>query len=197
MTDAFELPDVGSFSTTIRPGAWTIDPDHTGVVFSVRHLGVSRVTGRIPVTGGSIEVRTPEGDSDVEVRIAMDRIDTGSAERDRHLRSPDFFDVDLFPEATFRSTTLQLGPRLAGPHLLRGDLTLLAITKEVELEVVFAGAGSDPFGFERAFFTAHAEVDRQWWGIGSGWAMAADGLVIGHRVDLELVVEATRQADGR
>jgi len=173
---------------------WEIDSGHSGVHFSVRHMVVAKVRGKFSRWSGVL--RAADGDearASVEVVIDASSIDTGVADRDAHLKSPDFLDVAHHPEITFkaeRSETL-------APERLRvvGDLTIRGVTRPVVLDVEYAGRTKDPWGHERAGFTAKTSIDRKDFGLTWNQLLEAGGVMVGDRVDIEIEVEAVKQAE--
>jgi polyisoprenoid-binding protein YceI len=174
-------------------GTWNIDPSHSAISFTVRHLVVSKTRGRFTRWSGRLRF-DPENPtaSSVEVSIEPASVDTADAERDAHLRSPDFFDVEKFPTASFRSTKVE--DRGGGRYRVSGDLTLHGVTRPVLLEVVYEGSGKDPWGGERAGFTASASIDRKQFGLEWNKALETGGLLVGEKVDLTLEIETIKQA---
>jgi polyisoprenoid-binding protein YceI len=172
---------------------WEIDSSHSGIHFSVRHMVVAKVRGRFARWSGAVV--TDGGDlSNANVAIVIDAssIQTGVADRDAHLKSADFFDVANYPELTFKSKRVEpLGrDRLA----LTGDLTIRGVTREVVLEVEDAGRTKDPWGNERAGFAAKGSIDRKDFGLSWNQILETGGLMVGERIDIEIEVEAVRQA---
>src|SRR3954468_21882901 len=172
---------------------WKIDPSHSAIHFSVRHMVVSKTRGRFTKWTGDIRF-DPENPaaSSVEVSIDPASIDTADAQRDAHLRSPDFFDVEKFPSAAFRSTKIE---RAGGQYRVHGDLTVHGVTRSVVLDATFEGAGKDPWGGERAGFSASVTIDRKDYGLEWNKALETGGLLVGEKVSLDLEVEAVKQAE--
>lgn len=171
---------------------WQIDSAHSGIHFSVRHLVIAKVRGQFGRWTGALAV--PDGDfskATVEVAIDAASIETGVADRDAHLRSADFFDVERFPEITFRSRRVE--PIAEGRFALVGDLTLRGTTREVPLEVESAGQTRDPWGNVRAGFAGKTAVDRKEFGLTWNQALEAGGVMVGDKVEIEVEVEAVRQ----
>ncbi|MCB1008827.1 MAG: YceI family protein [Acidobacteria bacterium] len=171
---------------------WQIDSAHSGIHFSVRHLVIAKVRGQFGRWTGALAV--PDGDfskATVEVAIDAASIETGVADRDAHLRSADFFDVERFPEITFRSRRVE--PIAEGRFALVGDLTLRGTTREVSLEVESAGQTRDPWGNVRAGFAGKTAVDRKEFGLTWNQALEAGGVMVGDKVEIEVEVEAVRQ----
>ena len=169
------------------PGEWALDAAHTTVGFTARHLMVTKVRGRFEDFTGTVHVTEDPLASWVEVEISTPSIVTGSEQRDQHLKSPDFLDVETFPAMTFRSTKLE--PTGGRSFRLHGDLTIRDVTEPVVLEGEFLGLVGDPWGGTRAGFTASTEIDRERWGMTWNVAMETGGLLVSKKVQLELEVQ--------
>ncbi len=172
---------------------WNLDTVHSGINFSVRHMVVSKVRGRFTKFSGSVAL--DEGDltgSTVEATIDASSIDTGTAQRDEHLRSADFFDVEHFPELRFRSTKIE--KRGGDRYWLTGDLTIRDVTRPIELDAEYGGRGKDPWGNERVGFTARATLDRKDFGLKWNQVLETGGVLVSDRVEIELEVQAVRAA---
>lgn len=170
-------------------GQWKIDPVHSEVSFVVRHMMVSKVRGRFDSFGGELVTADDPLDSSVSVTIDARSIDTGQPDRDGHVRSADFFDVESYPDITFHSTVLH--PE--GDHfLLDGDLTIRGVTKPVTLYLEVNGFGPDAFGGTRAGFSARTEINRQDFGVSyNGPIPGANGAVIlSDKIQITIEVEA-------
>jgi polyisoprenoid-binding protein YceI len=171
---------------------WEIDSSHSGIHFSVRHLVIAKVRGQFSRWTGAVIV--PDGDftkASVEAVIDASSIETGVADRDAHLKSADFFDVAHFPEVVFKAT--RVAPK--GDDLqLVGALTIKGLTREVTLEVEQLGTVKDPWGNERAAFSAKTAIDRKDFGLTWNQALETGGVMVGDKVTLEIEVEAVRQA---
>ena len=172
---------------------WNIDPSHSAIAFSVRHLVVSKTRGRFLKWSGQIRFDPDEpAASSVDVTIDPASLDTAEPQRDAHLRSADFFDVEKFPTASFRSTKVE---GLAGDrYRITGNLTLHGVTKAVVLDATYEGSGKDPWGGERAGFVASTSIDRRDFGLEWNKALETGGLLVGEKVELTLEVEAVKQA---
>jgi len=172
---------------------WNLDTVHSGINFTVRHMVVSKVRGRFAKFGGSVAL--DEGDltrSVVEATIEASSIDTGTAQRDDHLRSADFFDVEHFPQIRFRSTRIE---KLGGDNYrLTGELTIRDVTRPIALDAEYGGRGKDPWGNERVGFTAKGSLDRKDFGLKWNQALETGGVLVSDRVDIELEVQAVRVA---
>jgi polyisoprenoid-binding protein YceI len=183
-------------STTESTRPWSIDLAHSGVNFSVRHMVISKVRGRFARFGGSLQLDEKNLTRSVlDIHIDASSIETGVADRDAHLKSPDFFDVERFPELTYRSR--QVEKTGADTYRVLGDLTIHGTTREVALEVEAGGVGKDPWGNERAGFAARTRVDRKDFGLTWNKALETGGVLVGEHVEIEIEVEAVRAADQR
>jgi polyisoprenoid-binding protein YceI len=169
-------------------GVYTVDAAHTSVEFVGRHLMITKVRGRFPDVSGTITIADEPEQSHVEVEIGVASIDTGNRDRDNHLRSADFFDVDHHPTITFSSTKVEA--TRSGAWLVTGDLTVRGVAHLVTLQVDFDGAGTSPVGDERIAFSAAAEVDREDWGLTWNMALETGGVLVGKKVAIELNVQA-------
>lgn len=171
--------------------SWNIDTSHSGINFSVRHMVVSKVRGRFAKFTGAIALN--ESDltrSTLEATIDAASIDTGTPERDVHLRSADFFDAAVFPTLRYRSRRIEA---LSGDrYRVIGDLTIRDVTREVPLEVEYGGRATDPWGNERVGFTARASVDRKEFGLAWNQVLEAGGVLVGDRIDIDIELEAVK-----
>jgi polyisoprenoid-binding protein YceI len=173
------------------PGTYVLDTSHTHVGFAARHLMVSKVRGRFTAFSGTITVAEDPAESTVDVAIEAGSIDTRDEQRDGHLRSPDFLDVEKHPELTFHSTTVK---SMGGDRwIVEGDLTVREATRPVQLEVTFEGATGDPWGNTRIGLSAKGELDREDFGLTWNVALETGGVLVGKRVVLEIEAEAIRQ----
>jgi polyisoprenoid-binding protein YceI len=173
------------------PGTYILDTSHTHIGFAARHLMVSKVRGRFTAFSGTITVAEDPAESTVDVAIEAGSIDTRDEQRDGHLRSPDFLDVEKHPELTFHSTTVK---SMGGDRwIVEGDLTVREATRPVQLEVTFEGATGDPWGNTRIGLSAKGELDREDFGLTWNVALETGGVLVGKRVVLEIEAEAIRQ----
>jgi len=172
------------------PGRWRIDPGHAEVAFIGRHFMLTKIRGRFPGITGSITVAEDPGESTAEVTIDMASVTSGSAARDDHLRSADHFDTARHPTATFtgRATGWQ-GTR----GQLAGQLTIAGITRPVTLAVHYLGHAADPWGGQRAIFTAEGTLNREDWGLTWNMPLANGGLLVSKEIRIEINLEAVRQ----
>ena len=171
-------------------GTWALDPSHSSVAFSVRHLGLSKVRGRFSSFAGDVVIAEDPTQSGVEVRIDVASIDTRDEKRDEHLRTNDFFNAPEFPTMTFTSTSVSGS---GSEWQVTGDLTIRGITRQVVLDATFEGTASDPWGGSRAAFTATTEVDREQFGMTWNAALETGGVVVGKKVKIEIEAEAVLQ----
>ncbi|HEV7465933.1 MAG TPA: YceI family protein [Candidatus Dormibacteraeota bacterium] len=186
MTTAYTPTGLSGLSA----GTWTIDPVHSEVAFSVRHMMVGKVRGRFTAFSGEI-VATDDGSATVNVSIDVTSVDTQNAQRDEHIRSGDFFEAATYPQAAFRSTGLRAH---GGQSYVDGELTLHGVTRPVTLELEPGGVTRDPYGNVRAGFSATTEIARNDYGITIQMPMDGGGVVVGEKVRITLEVEAVLQA---
>jgi polyisoprenoid-binding protein YceI len=174
------------------PGTFVLDAAHTRVGFVARHLMVSKVRGAFTQVSGEVVIGADPAESSVTAVIPAVSIDTGVADRDAHLRSPEFLDVETFPTLNFRSTGVVLDRD--NTFTLRGELTVRDVTREVALEVEFEGVARSPWGQEVIGFTATTEIDRDEFGITWNQTLETGGVLVGRKVKIEISAEAVRQA---
>jgi polyisoprenoid-binding protein YceI len=180
----------GATTTTTT---WNIDPAHTNVEFGIRHLMISTVKGRFAQVGGSATIDTANPSAmtlDVEIGVAS--IDTRQEQRDAHLRSADFFDVERFPTMRFVGT--RIDGDIDAEFTLDGELTIRDVTRPLVLHVTSEGRVRDPWGNERAGFSATGKIDRRAYGLTWNQALEAGGVVVGDEVKISVDVELTRAA---
>jgi polyisoprenoid-binding protein YceI len=176
---------------TLTPGTYVIDPAHSDIGFVARHAMVTKVRGRFTELEGSIVIGQDAASSSAEATLNVASITTNQADRDAHLRSGDFFDVEKYPTISFRST----GVRVDGAgYLLDGELTIKDVTKPITLEVEFGGVATDPFGNVRAGFSAEVDVEREEWGLTWNAALETGGVLVSKKVKLQVDVSAIKQA---
>jgi polyisoprenoid-binding protein YceI len=177
--------------TATGVSTWTVDPAHSGVEFAVKHMMISSVKGRFRSFGGAIRLdeEHPENSS-VTATIDTASVDTGVDQRDEHLRSADFFEVERFPEITFRSTVVE---HIEGDRWrITGDLTIRDITREVVLDTEYEGQIKDAYGKQRAAFSADTELNRKDFGLNWNGLIEAGGVVVGDKVRVTLNIAAVR-----
>jgi len=167
---------------------FSIDPAHSDVSFSVRHMVFAKVRGHFRKFSGNVTLDDANpAASSVEAEIESASIDTGSADRDKHLRTPDFLDVEKFPKLTFKSSKVEgKGDKLS----VTGTLTMHGVSKEVVLDVERTGSGKDPWGNERQGFAAKGSLNRKDFGLAWNQALEAGGVLVGEKIELELEVQA-------
>ena len=168
-------------------GTWIIDPVHSEVGFSVRHMMVSKVRGKFASFDGEIVTAENPLDSAVTATVDLSSVDTGNADRDNHIRSADFFEVEAHQTMTFRSTGIRVDD---GDYVLDGELTLRGVTKNVSLALELGGFGPDAFGGVRSGFTATGTINRKDFGVDFNAAMETGGVVVGDKVTVQLEIEA-------
>jgi polyisoprenoid-binding protein YceI len=180
----------------MRTDRWEIDSSHSSVHFSVRHLVIAKVRGTFARWSGTVQA--PGGDfskATVDVAIDASSIDTGVAQRDAHLKSPDFFDVEKYPELHFVGKRVEAR---SGKNVdVIGDLTIRGITREVVLHVEQHGQAKDPWGNLRAAFTAKTSIDRKDFGLTWNQLLESGGVVVGDRVEIEAEIEAVKQVEAQ
>ena len=170
-----------------KAGTWTIDPVHSDVSFMVRHLVVSKVRGFFRTFEGALVTgETPE-ESSVSAIIQLDSIDTNDEQRNAHLRSADFFEVEKYPAMTYQSTAVRQD---GDDWLVEGDLNLKGVTRQVPLKLELNGFGPDAYGGYRAGFSAKGEINRHDFGVSFSATTETGGLVVGDKVTILLEVEA-------
>jgi polyisoprenoid-binding protein YceI len=176
---------------------WQLDPAHTTIEFAVKHMMFTTVRGRFKSFSGTVHVdeRNPDK-SRVEVSIDAASIDTGVADRDAHLRSADFLDVENQPTITFRSTRVDGTHKKEGERFtVTGDLEIRGTAIPVTLEATFEGVGKDPWGKQRAGFAARTEIDRREWGLRWNQALETGGVLVANKVRIEVEAQAVKQSD--
>jgi polyisoprenoid-binding protein YceI len=172
-------------------GVYDIDGAHTSVEFVGRHLMITKVRGRFSDVRGRITIGEEPENSHVEVEIGVASLSTGNDDRDAHLKSEDFFDVEHYPTITFASTAVR--PRRENTWELVGDLTVRGTTRSVSLQVDFDGGGVSPMGDERIGFSAATDVNREDFGLTWNVALETGGLLVGKTARIELAVQAIAQ----
>jgi polyisoprenoid-binding protein YceI len=175
-------------------GTWDLDPAHTRLGFAARHAMVATVRGSFGVFSGVISIDSADPTrSTAEVHIDAASLTTGNEQRDTHLRSPDFLDVEKYPELVFRSTRAEVVG--AGEFKLHGELTVRGQSHPVVLDLEFQGSSPDPFGNQRAGFEGRTTINRKDWGLTWNVAIEGGGILVGDKVKLELDVSAVKRAE--
>jgi polyisoprenoid-binding protein YceI len=170
---------------------WAIDPVHSVPEFSVKHMVISTVKGRFTKVEGAIMLdEANPANSSVKATIDVTTIDTGEAQRDTHLRSADFFDVEKFPTIAFTSSKVER--KSDDEYKVTGDLTIRDVTRPVVLDVEYEGQIKDAYGKQRAAFTATTQIDRKDFGLNWNMALEAGGFIVSNNVKVTLHIAAVR-----
>ncbi|AJW41234.1 polyisoprenoid-binding protein [Rhodococcus sp. 06-418-5] len=183
MTTAIALPE-------LTAGTWVIDPAHSTVGFTVRHLVVSKVRGRFQNFSGTITV-AEDGTPSVDAEIDVASITTDNEQRDGHLKTADFFEVEKFPTATFKSTSVKAD---GGDFVVTGDFTLHGVTNSIDLKLEFNGVNAGMGNGPVAGFEASTVINRKDFGISIDMPLEGGGAVVGDKITLNLEIEAGLQA---
>lgn len=174
-------------------GTWEIDPGHTRIGFATRHAMVTKVRGAFNDVSGRVVVDGEDPDAaTATVTVKMASIDTRNPQRDEHLRSADFFDVETHPEMTFTSTRIEEVDEDA--YMVTGDLTIRDTTRSVGIPLRLIGIDTDPFGNERAGFEGTRRLDRREWGITWNTPLDSGGLLVSDKIQLEFELSLIKQA---
>jgi polyisoprenoid-binding protein YceI len=190
-TLSLTIASLALLAGTGRAETYTVDRAHSEVMFTVRHMTVSKVTGRFNDFTGAVQgdPSKPEASS-VEFTIKATSIDTGDAGRDKHLNSPDFFDTAKFPDITFKSS--KITAKGAGKFDVAGTLTIHGVAKEVTLPVSMAGPVKDPRGTEKVGFETTTTINRKDYGVNWNRALDAGGVVVSDEVQVTINLEAAK-----
>jgi polyisoprenoid-binding protein YceI len=182
---------LASATSLFAAETFTVDKTHSEATFQVRHM-MSKVSGKFDDFSGKIEIdRTKPGASSVEFAIKTASINTGVGDRDKHLRSADFFDAEKYPEITFKSTKI-VATKKKNVYAVTGDLTMRGVTKRVTVPVEFGGFGKDPWGNERAGFSLTTTVNRKDYGINWNKALDNGGFLLSDDVTINVNLEAQK-----
>ena len=171
-------------------GTWAIDPTHTTVEFIGRHLVFTKVRGRFTGVSGAVTVADDPNASSVEITLDAASITTGTPDRDAHLKSADFFDVESYTDITFKSTSVEWKGH---EGTVTGDLTVRGVSKPITLDVDLTGVVTDPWGGDRAVFSASGEVDREDWGLTWNMALESGGVLVSKKIRFEIETELVLQ----
>ena len=174
-----------------KTGTWKVDATHSDVAFSVRHMMVSKVKGKFTTFDATIVTAENPTDSSVTATIDLTSINTSNEQRDGHIKSADFFDVETYPTMTYRSTSVTAD---GGDWLLDGELSLHGVTKSVPLKLELNGFTADPYGGQRVGFSATGEINRKDFGIDIAMPMDGGGVVVGDKITISLEIEAVLEA---
>ena len=180
MAETITKPEVGS---------WTFDPAHTSIGFTVKHLMAAKVRGSFKSFAGSISQGDDAASTSAAVTIEAASIDTGVEDRDNHLRSPDFLDVENHPQITFETTSIA---QSGAGFTVTGDLTIRGVTKPVTLDMTYGGIVSDPWGNAKAIFSGETKINREEFGLTWNQALEAGGWLVGKDVAIEVEVQAAK-----
>jgi polyisoprenoid-binding protein YceI len=178
-------------ATAISTGTWVLDPTHTEIGFTVRHL-MSKVRGTFETFDGTLVTADDVTDSRVDVSVDLSSINTGTVDRDNHLRSSDFFEVETHPTMTFTSTGVV--EKAPGELVVQGDLTIKGVTKPLELAVEVLGEGGDPWGGTRVGVEATGLISRKEFGIDFNIPLEGDKVMIGDKISIVINAEAVLQS---
>jgi len=178
-------------TVSVIAGTWDIDPVHSEVAFAARHMMVSKVRGRFTSFSGEIVTAANFLDSSVAASIDLASVTTSNDQRDGHVRSADFLDVDNHPTMTYRSTGLRAD---SGDYVLEGELTLHGVTRYVPLKLEVTGSGPDAYGGTRAGFSAAGAISRSEFGIDIKLPLDGGGVVVSDKIELQLDVQGVLRA---
>lgn len=177
--------------TLPAPGTFTVDPSHTRVGFVARHLMVTKVRGQFADVAGSITIDEDPLRSSASATMQAASLDSGSEDRDTHVRSADFLDVEHYPEVRFQSRSIS-GP-VDGVFEVTGELTVKDVTREITLEVELEGVATDPWGGERIAVSARGTIDREDFGLTWNVALEGGGVLVSKKVQIEIDAQLVRQ----
>ena len=176
-------------TASIPAGTWTVDPTHSRIGFVARHMMVSKVRGSFAEYTADVHIAEQPVESTVVAEVQMASIDTGSADRDDHLRTNDFFDVEQFPTMSLRSTGFE---STGDDYRMHADLTIKGVTCPITFDLEFDGVGQDPWGGTRAGLSASATINRKDWGIEWNAPLETGGVLVGEKVRIELDVQLVK-----
>jgi polyisoprenoid-binding protein YceI len=179
-------------SPVIPTGTWTVDPSHSTIGFSVKHMGIANVRGKFTEFEGVLEMQARLADCRAHGTVKVASIDTDEAQRDEHLRSPDFFDAEQFPEITFESTHVEAIDDESSR--VTGNLTMHGITREIKLDVLIQGTDIDPWDNTRAGLEVVATLKRSDFDIKFNQALGSGNVLVGDKVAMVLDISAVLQA---
>jgi polyisoprenoid-binding protein YceI len=175
----------------VPPGTWVVDPAHSNVEFAVKHMGIATVRGRFREFEGTLEVGTDLSGSRVFGKVSVASITTNDEQRDAHLRSPDFFDAEKYPEITFASSRIDAVDQESS--LVFGNLTIHGVTREAKLEVVVSGVDQDPWGNTRVGLEAVGVIKRSDFDMRFNQALGSGNMLVGDKVTISLDISAVKQ----
>ena len=180
--------------SAVPTGTWHVDPVHSSVQFAVKHMGIATVRGKFTRFEGTLEVGEDLSSSKAYGKVDVSSIDTDEPDRDAHLRSADFFDIEHYPELTYEST--RVVPLDRDSSTVYGNLTMHGVTKEVRLEVVVEGTDTDPWGNERVGLSANGVLKRSDFDMKFNQALGSGNMLVGDKVNMSLDISAVRQKPG-
>ena len=173
----------------LTPGTWIVDPTHSTIGFTARHLMITKVHGHFTDFNGTVTVAPDPLASSISANVRLTSIDSGSADRDAHLRTADFFDVEHHPEMKLQSTAIRSN---GDDYVLVGDLTIAGHTRSVEFALAFDGVALDPFENTKAGFTARADINRSDWGLTFNMALETGGVVVSEKIRIDLDIQLVK-----
>ena len=176
--------------TVLPTGTWTVDPAHSNVEFSAKHLGIATVRGTFNEFEGSFEVGE-DGSAKARGTVEVVSVDTNEDQRDTHLRSEDFFHAELHPQLSFESTEIRAVDEDA--FLIHGDLTMRGVTRPIVLEAELQGTEIDPWGNERVALEARGQLNRRDWGMTFNQALGSGNMLVSDKIKLSLDISAIKQ----
>lgn len=175
----------------VTAGTWAVETSHSRAGFTVRHAGISKVHGTVAITSGQIVIGDTLEASSVVATLDPATVETGSEQRDGHLKSADFFEVETYPTWEFRSTAVRVDGE---DFAIDGELTIRGATRPVTLKTTFEGGATDPFGAARLGATATVEISRKDFGLTWNAALETGGVLVSDKVAIVLDIEAVAQA---
>ena len=193
MSTTTATPATGTATETGKT-TWVIDTAHSHVGFGIKHLMIATVRGSFTQVNGTVTVdENDPASASIDITIPTASVTTGDEKRDGHLRSPDFFDVERYPNMTFRGKRVEA--RSKETFRVVGDLTIRDVTREVELNLEFTGSAVDPWGGQRVGFEGETVVNRKDWGLNWNVALEAGGILVSEKVKLKLDIAAVKRAE--
>ncbi len=177
--------------TRVPTGRWSVDPSHSSVEFQVKHLGIANVRGHFDNFGGTFELGEDLASAKARGTVDAGSVDTNDEGRDAHLRSPDFFDVEQYPEIAFRSTEITA----TGDETfeITGELTMHGVTRELTLHGEITGTEQDPYGNDRVALEVSGELNRSDYGMTFNQALGSGNVLVSDKVKLNLDISAIKQ----
>lgn len=171
---------------------WALDPTHSSVDFTIRHMMIAKVKGTFHTFTADIEADADDlSTAKISFEVDLASIDTRNADRDNHLRTGDFFEVEKYPKMTFKATNIKKTG--SDTYDVTGDLTIKDVTRQETFHVTYEGSGKDPWGNERAGFSAEGKIDRSDYGLTWNAALETGGVLVGNEVKISLEIEALKQ----